>query len=55
MTVADREKLLKFAADDGFSTALWDQLDYQEKNYTQKVHDIYWTESDRVHPHGLLA
>ncbi len=55
MTVADREKLLKFAADEGFSTALWDQLDYQEKNYTQKVHDIYWTEYDRVHPHGLLA
>ncbi len=53
MTDADREKLLKFAADHGYGTALWDQCGgYNEGDYTQNVHDIYWKEYNRVHPHN---
>lgn len=41
LTEADRAAYLHFAKEHGFSTAVWDQMDYNEGSYTQWVYDTY--------------
>ncbi len=41
MTDADRAAFIKFAYLNGFSTGMWDQMNYNEGSYTQWVFDQY--------------
>lgn len=43
MSKDDKEKFIQFARQNGFSTAMWDQMDYKEYNYTKWVYDTYET------------